>query len=550
MKKLIIVFLSCVFFTACASFSGGPAGGPVDMDAPILVYSSPQQGSRNVKLEKIALHFDEYILLKGVENIVVSPPLKTQYSTNLKELKVLLMDTLKENTTYTISFNGAVVDLNEENSAEDLRLVFSTGETLDSMYMEGMVYDALSLEAMPNLFVALYSQSLDSFPFKNTPDYVSKTDPYGYFWVQNIPNTCYKVIAFDDKNKDMILDPVNERISFSSACVEPKHLSNHLPKDTMSIKSDSADVLELYLYQDRIPSAFLQEASFSKRGAVQLKFRYPIDTFTSRLIVDEKELKNPIYVSMAADKKSADLLWSDLSFNKARLILSVEDNMDTVDLLLPPTSTGTQIKIDTAALFFTANTSSSFLFTDTLRLQSSNPIVSYQKNKVQTWMFGEQDSTLISSEIEQTGHSDFKLILPLSEEKRYKILIDKASFTDIYGKNSDTIILDLTTNAIDRYGSLTMQILNFEPTRHYLFQRMDDKNKVLSQEKMPGDGKIMIPYVLPGNYKFRLIEDANNNGRWDDGDYVKNIQPEKVFYYSKTVPIERDWIVEEKWLLK
>jgi len=37
--------------------------------------------------------------------------------------------------------------------------------------------------------------------------------------------------------------------------------------------------------------------------------------------------------------------------------------------------------------------------------------------------------------------------------------------------------------------------------------------------------------VEPGEYQIRLLIDTNDNGRWDPGNYFKNIEPEKIIYY-------------------
>ncbi|MEG1762444.1 MAG: Ig-like domain-containing protein [Bacteroidales bacterium] len=553
MKRLIFIVCASILMIGCATFSGGPAGGPVDTKGPILVHSSPKQSAKNSKLQKISLTFDEYIVLKNMANIVVSPPLNIQYSSNLKELRALILDTLKENTTYTISFNDAIVDLNEGNVVKNLRLVFSTSEVIDSMYLEGKILDALSLDAQANIFVALYSESLDSFPFKNIPNYITKTGADGYFWVQNIRDQCYQIVAFEDKNFDMVLDPITERLAYSSTCIKPKHLStlpirsDSVADSTLVVRRDTANILNLMMYQDRLPSAFLADAKFTHRGFIQLQFRYPIDKIKSEIIVDGKKMTETQYWNMAEDRKSANLRWSDLSFNKMKLILFVDEYTDTTDLLLPNPST--QIKIDTFKLSLTTNANSAFLFTDTLRLHSSNPIASFQNKKISVWAFVGFDSTKVSATIQKTDPSNFNLLLPLHAETSYKIHIEPACFTDIYGRTNDTTLIKLICNAVDKYGSLSMQIANYKPSQSYLVQRMDEKNKVLEQYLLPKDGKLVLPYLLPGSYKFRIIEDANQNGRWDGGDFVQKKQAEKLWYYSKIIPVERDWVIEEKWSL-
>jgi hypothetical protein len=38
-----------------------------------------------------------------------------------------------------------------------------------------------------------------------------------------------------------------------------------------------------------------------------------------------------------------------------------------------------------------------------------------------------------------------------------------------------------------------------------------------------------------------LIEDANNNGKWDAGDVYKGIQAERIWYLDRTFTIRANW---------
>jgi hypothetical protein len=44
-----------------------------------------------------------------------------------------------------------------------------------------------------------------------------------------------------------------------------------------------------------------------------------------------------------------------------------------------------------------------------------------------------------------------------------------------------------------------------------------------------------------------LIEDANNNGEWDTGNYLQHIQPENVLYYKENISVRANWDVDVKW---
>ena len=43
-----------------------------------------------------------------------------------------------------------------------------------------------------------------------------------------------------------------------------------------------------------------------------------------------------------------------------------------------------------------------------------------------------------------------------------------------------------------------------------------------------------------------MVLDENKNGKWDSGDVAKNIQPEKVWWFDKTISLRANWDLEEK----
>ena len=44
-----------------------------------------------------------------------------------------------------------------------------------------------------------------------------------------------------------------------------------------------------------------------------------------------------------------------------------------------------------------------------------------------------------------------------------------------------------------------------------------------------------------------MIDDENDNGRWDTGCYTENRQPERVFYFPESIDCKRKWDVSRQW---
>ncbi len=61
---------------------------------------------------------------------------------------------------------------------------------------------------------------------------------------------------------------------------------------------------------------------------------------------------------------------------------------------------------------------------------------------------------------------------------------------------------------------------------------------------MPGN-KYSFELLNAGKYNVRLIEDSNGNRKWDTGNYLEKIQPEKIIYYWKEIDLRANWDMNE-----
>ena len=71
---------------------------------------------------------------------------------------------------------------------------------------------------------------------------------------------------------------------------------------------------------------------------------------------------------------------------------------------------------------------------------------------------------------------------------------------------------------------------------------INEKNEV-SRRVVKGNSIDLYKFenLNPGNYKARLIFDKNDNNKWDSGNYLKKIQPEKVVFFPEEIEIRAGW---------
>ena len=153
-----LLALISIYITGCANIIP-PGGGPRDSLPPTLVVALPKDSATNVRTKNFLLSFNEFVTLQGLqENLIVSPTVKNNpiIDYKLKNVTIKFKDSLEENTTYTLDFGKALVDVNESNVAKGFRYIFSTGNTIDNGNYTGHVIVAATGKVDSTLIVVLH----------------------------------------------------------------------------------------------------------------------------------------------------------------------------------------------------------------------------------------------------------------------------------------------------------------------------------------------------------------------------------------------------------
>ena len=157
---LLLILTIALSLWQCAR-RGSPTGGDKDTTPPVLLQAFPPSGTTNFSGKHIRLSFDEFVVTKDLrKQLIISPPMNTfpiiSPTSASRRLDISLLDTLKPNTTYVLNFGNSIQDYNEGNPYTDFKYVFSTGATIDSLWYEGDVTDALLPEADLSVTLMLY----------------------------------------------------------------------------------------------------------------------------------------------------------------------------------------------------------------------------------------------------------------------------------------------------------------------------------------------------------------------------------------------------------
>ena len=124
----------------------------------------------------------------------------------------------------------------------------------------------------------------------------------------------------------------------------------------------------------------------------------------------------------------------------------------------------------------------------------------------------------------------------LREEQRYELSILPGAIKDVFGKsNADTLQTTFRIIPLSSLGTLNLQLRNFTAEKTYLLRLMK------GNDKKPVDTLVVagsesydriLPGLTPGAYKLEIIQDENQNLRFDGGDYDLGLQPEPVRVFA------------------
>ena len=207
----------------CASI-GNPSGGARDEDPPRFVRANPAPGSVNVDPSNINIDFNELVNVKDAfSKVVLSPPTKNtpRVSTRGHRVVVNITDTLLPNTTYTIDFGDAIEDNNEANKIQNFAYTFSTGPTLDSLRIAGMVLGAEDMEPQQGIFVGAYISKEDSAFIRMPLERLARTDEMGRFIIRGLQDTTYRLFALKDLDNDKHYANPEEDIAWFDDIIRP-----------------------------------------------------------------------------------------------------------------------------------------------------------------------------------------------------------------------------------------------------------------------------------------------------------------------------------------
>jgi hypothetical protein len=513
---------------SCAK-RGSITGGLKDTLAPVLRYSSPKNMSTNFTGNEIILGFDEYVKLKNLnKQLIISPPMKHEPvilpTIASKDFTIKIKDTLLPNTTYSFNFGQSIADNNEGNAINQFKYIFSTGSYIDSLSINGIVRDAYEKNVDNFVSVMLYEVNdtfKDSLIYKQSPRYITNTlDSLRTFKLENLKAGKYLLVALKDKGGNNRYNPKDDKIGFL------KHYIT-VPNDT---------VFELELFKETLPlKAFKPIQASGNRVYLPYEGKQNFKTSKPKIVLKNNNEILETIVTAFPKKDSLQVWYKPIKVDS----LSMEISKDKYDKKF--TFKVKDQKKDT--LNITALQSGTLNFRERFTLESSTPLVKFDKSKIR---LVNKDSVAVDytteyDEFEQKLYVDFKK----EPVEKYNVTFFPGALTDFYEKSNDTLIYKLSTKEYSDYGNLVLNLQNVK--RFPIIVEVTNKkgDVVYATDYSEGKTKIEFNLMVPEKFTIRIIYDDNKNKMYDSGDFLNKKYAEEVFYFQTDVDVRTNWDVDQ-----
>lgn len=549
-----------MFSPSCANTTTPPSGGPKDTIPPVITELYPMPGAVGVPVEKTQLKmtFNEYVVVKDAKSLYLSPPMEKapKYKIKGKSVIVYFEEPLDSNRTYTLDVTNALADNNEGNMYPGYTMVFSTGNTIDSMLVTGIVQDCNTLKPLKGATVMLYKDQADSAIFLHRPDAAVKTDEWGFFCLRNIQDTVYRMYAIIDENNNNKYEAETEKIAFIDSLIRPVVVVNDsLPevlkydmKDTVHCLARKQEY-ELNVFKEITSKQLIENKERVGDRTAYITFMSPyaqVDSIWIKGVPDDKLItqfnliRDSLEIWVNDPAPQPDTLFLNVKYMKTDTLGMLNSFVEEIKLANPKKGVAKtsrkDIKHEDTTAVYTVTAEPETVEQYGFVFEFKYPVVETAFDSLTfRYLNPKQQEFKESYTVVQDSLNLRKYILRPDVEMlpgyEYFLKVPHRKFKDINGYYNDSTEVKVVLPNDDKLSSISLVLSNVE--NKYIIDLLNEKrDKVLRQYIIDKNTVLDFPYLKAGKYSIRITEDLNGNNLVDTGNLLEHKMPEKVRFYK------------------
>lgn len=522
---IIYAFFTSLLFgiLGCASIQT-PQGGPRDTEPPKILKMQPENLTTNFNYKKIVIEFDEYFKIQNeFKEFSVSPEMPKQpvLKPKGKKLEIAFIDTLEQNTTYTLNFGKSIVDVNEANEIKNFTYVFATGPQLDSLSIKGRVTNALTGEPELDALAFILPLNRDTIFGKSRPSIYTLTDSSGNFSLNNLRKDSYRLYVIKEQaSGDKVYQQATDLVGFL--------------KDTITL-TENVDSIRMQVFKEDAAQFRMMETKLNNDGSISFTFNQKLKN-PKVTVLEPTNLDATKQIRFSKNNDSLRVWLTDLSFDSTKVVIS--DQGKPLD-----TATFTRGKKETYTRALTASNNiegRALNPNKALKLTFNFPIDSVNVSKI-TFLEDSVQKTNFTITKDSLDFLSYTIQYPWKIKKSYDIKFEPGAFTGIFNtKNKEfNSLFELASK--EDYGTLKLKIVVPETNKSYILDIIDGNKAIVNTMVVRQDTAVTLPNYKAGKYFVRITYDSNKNGIWDTGNVTLKLQPEKMWNEPKELSIRANW---------
>lgn len=534
----------------CAA-QGPPGGGPVDRTGPTLVSCYPENNATGVDGHtKIVLHFSEPIDARSLEGVLqVTPRLSRTPLVKVQRRKVTvrMSEPLQSDRTYIFNFGRNLKDYQNNPAAQEIKLAFATGDSIDQGTISGRVSD---FPANAKTVVWFFKKET-SFPdtlWLAEPDFIVSVDKDGNYQATNLSVGEYRTLAVSGERPRPKFLTENDLLAPSqmeSLTIKNRHdhleninfrLSRRYLKPFRLLTANPLDgYLELNFSRPLTDDKLTSENFTFSDNIINVRQAWVSEEQSSRIILlaDSLRLKTDYQITASGIRdENADALI--IGGRTARFTWLARP--DTLQPKIATTSPAANAKNIEVSALVRVNLSEPVIG-DTLA--QNVELLSRDTLKVPV-RSGWLDANSFSIEPEQ----------PLLSATNYTLRIHCRYWQDYAGNRFQDSLVVLRFSTLDQnlFGNVSGKIVPAKGNdlKNLVIEAsLAGEQKFQRQTRPDSTGFYFFNDLLPGKYTFSIWEDRNKDGRYDFGRMLPYFAAEPYRIYLEQINVRSRWETAE-----